>query len=223
MEGVVAATGMLISVKAHTIATATVSVPGSLGQQEIAFAFRGSDIRAANIDGPYQLVLEGELVHASAKPIKVAQTYRAQQFDLVTHKLEYDITQGEDFGVDLDGDRRYDELHITLKLKNIGSGEGWANAYLKDTENRFLSFYLLPVSIISPRETIELIFQGVDIHENQTNGPYSLELFWFAPITRSKLIPTSPYPPIKYESYGKVLQAWAYIPYATQPYSYTPI
>jgi hypothetical protein len=222
-EGVVATWGRLISTKVPTVTIASnfVSVPGFVGRQEITFTFQGSDIRKANLDGPYQFVVESKLIRSSDLPTQVTRIYNAQQFDLVTNRLEYDVAEGEDFGVDLDGDGRYDELHVKLKLKNIEASEAWADVYLRDAATHYVSHYLLPPGIISSERTLEFIFQGVDIHENQVNGPYSIDLMWFEPITQSNLIHANLYRPVSNERYGGVRQAWAYIPYTTQRYSYT--
>jgi PKD repeat protein len=91
-----------------------------------------------------------------------------------------------DYGVDLDGDGRYDQLVFEIQVKALQAGDYWIRGVLGGD-------YQVPVggSSIESRgqvhlseglHTVQLPFDGMDIYMSKADGPYILEALWMTDV-----------------------------------------
>jgi hypothetical protein len=84
-----------------------------------------------------------------------------------------------DYGVDLDGDGRYDQLVFQIQVNALQAGDYWIRGVLDGNVTGPLGGDGLAeaighVYLSQGLHTIELPFDGMDIYMSKANGPYSL-------------------------------------------------
>ena len=85
----------------------------------------------------------------------------------------------DDFGVDRDGDGRYDELIVKVEVTSSQAGDypigGWLQAgeiSIRSNDRR--------VHLNQGTQTVEIVFDGQIIGDNLVDGPYQVEALWIA-------------------------------------------
>jgi len=79
-----------------------------------------------------------------------------------------------DYGVDLDGDGRFDQLVFEIQVNVAQAGDYWIHGTLAgDFAEAFENVYLE-----QGRHTLALSFDGMNIYMSKVDGPYSLEGLW---------------------------------------------
>ncbi|MBN1878168.1 MAG: tandem-95 repeat protein [Anaerolineae bacterium] len=78
-----------------------------------------------------------------------------------------------DYGRDLDGDGRYDQLVFEVEVNVAQAGDYWVRGILSDFAST-----VGEVSLEAGHQIIYLHFDGMDIYMNKVDGPYVLQGLW---------------------------------------------
>ncbi|HDQ71540.1 MAG TPA: PKD domain-containing protein, partial [Chloroflexi bacterium] len=114
-----------------------------------------------------------------------------------------------DYGVDLDGDGRFDQLAFDIQVKVQQAGTYWIKGQLVGDVSEALG----EVDLEEGRHTITLPFDGMSIYMNKEDGPYILADLWvtdvdhpapddFAENTLDHVRPAYETFPYKYRAFG---------------------
>ena len=79
-----------------------------------------------------------------------------------------------DYGLDPDGDGRYDQLAFRIQVDVAQAGHYWFRGQLAGTRAEAVG----DATLDRGQHTIELPFSGRDIYMNKTDGPYTLQALW---------------------------------------------
>ena len=79
-----------------------------------------------------------------------------------------------DYGVDLDGDGRFDQLVIEIQVEVAQAGDYWIRGALAGNFGEVIG----SVHLEEGRHTVELPFDGMHIYMSEIDGPYVLEGLW---------------------------------------------
>jgi hypothetical protein len=83
-----------------------------------------------------------------------------------------------DYGLDLDGDGRFDQLVFEIEVNARQAGDYWIRGMLGGD----LAGAIGPVYLAEGPNTVALPFDGMDIYMSKVDGPYSLEALWITDV-----------------------------------------
>lgn len=110
-----------------------------------------------------------------------------------------------DYGSDLDGDSLYEELIIETEIDTSSQGRYRLFGILSDGDGRTIATSSQQISLTNGIQTVPIAFDGIQIFESVTDGPYSLSILRLAEDDLLLTIPVD-----------EVVNA-----YSTSAYSYT--
>jgi hypothetical protein len=91
-----------------------------------------------------------------------------------------------DYGVDEDGDGRYDRLVFEVNVNAQQAGDYWIQGLLGGDYSVPVGGSAIesigPISLAGGPQTVALSFDGKDLYLNQANGPYHLEGVWITDV-----------------------------------------
>ena len=79
-----------------------------------------------------------------------------------------------DYGVDLDGDGRFDELVLEIEANAAQAGDYWIRGALAGGTIEAMG----SIHLEEGKNTLELHFDGMDVYMSKTDGPYVLTDLW---------------------------------------------
>lgn len=147
-----------------------------VGQRTVPLIFDGRDIRASGKNGPYKLTnvvvsdaTEDLVPVDSGSNLYTTSTYQASRFEGALLSL----ASGSDTARDTNGNKRFDELTITLNLNVILPGTYSWNGRLVNAQGIEIG-WAVGQGYLSSQTPMKLAFEGKQIGVSRLNGPYYL-------------------------------------------------
>jgi hypothetical protein len=176
------------------IVTASDSPRLSAGHQTVRLLFDGRAINASGMDGPYTADLRLErmdepldsAVHATA-------AYAHASFESPFARF---APTHSDEGVDVDGDGRFESLAINATVAVETAGPYAFRAWAHDGNGTLRLIVDEEVHLVVGMQTVRFSFDGATINASGVDGPYTVDLWLFAPDLRHSdfdTLKTAPY------------------------------
>ena len=170
--------GTLTDSKGNSIESA-VQAALSSSNSSIQLSFDGTTLYQNGVDGPYQLsrITMAEIGDVSIMPVDeklgAYQTaaYKANEFQ---HTALAATGNGTSRGIDLNGNKLFDQLVIDFDVTSVGSGSYNWSGRLSDKNGTAIGLASNSGNLIAGVNTIELVFDGSSIGKHGVNGPYML-------------------------------------------------
>ena len=177
------------------------------GTQTVRFAFNGTEINRAAVDGPYSVELTmfpGDEPNIYARPLDetvvgpvpattgevtwsyTTRAYTASDFDAPVRPA-YFTGAHTDAGVDLNGDGLFDllslsaDVHVAVGGNYSVSGSLWWSAGPGYGPVVNLGYAYTGVSLAPGDTTVTLAFRGDTIRSANVDGPYNFSLMMYGP------------------------------------------
>ncbi|MHA1228629.1 MAG: hypothetical protein ACTSPV_18040 [Candidatus Hodarchaeales archaeon] len=165
----------------------------------LTLSFRGSPIKAASLDGQYDLWIDIILASMSESSLNLSKMYTTSQtYDHTTFESPSATMVGfSDHGIDTDRDRLLNEIDILVSLSVIKAGEYGVTVFLEKTNvfspdsQRFSGYWWGYLD--SGSSTIEVAVLTSAFCIEKINGPYNLTL--------AVLSEYPPYTPFPYQQF----------------------
>ncbi len=152
------------------------------GLTSLTFDFSGPEIRSLELDGPYSLEILARdvtsLEELGAVSLDGSITgFHHTDFDPLGASTQDIALTGvaDDFGVDTDGNGRFDELHMEIEVALAQSDLYEWSVRLVDAHNTEIGFVTAQGSFNAGVARVPLVFDGETIGNNGVPGPYFLK------------------------------------------------
>jgi hypothetical protein len=91
-----------------------------------------------------------------------------------------------DYGLDLDGDGRFDQLVFDIQVNARQAGNYWVRGllggdYVVPVGGQLIEA-VAPIYLSGGPQTVQLAFNGMEIYMSEANGPYTLEGVWITDV-----------------------------------------
>jgi hypothetical protein len=113
-----------------------------------------------------------------------------------------------DFGLDQNGDGRFDQLVVRFELNSSVAGAYQLGGWLRLGE-KVIRADVAQVALVPGLQTLEVTFAGQVIGDNQADGPYQVEALWLAPADQTVSELALPEEMTAYQTYTYDSQAYA--------------
>ncbi len=172
-------TGVLRGAGSSSVVYADSQLVAPAGPTTIRLEFPGPVINALGLDGPYtvRVVVRDPATLETLDAVDLAQAtgpYQAVDFDpFGSSGLPIVLTGvSNDFGVDTDGNGKYDLLHVDVEVALARTDFYSWSARLVDRDNTELGFYTGQATLPAGTTNIQFVFDGEAIGDNGVDGPY---------------------------------------------------
>ncbi|MBU1940931.1 MAG: fibronectin type III domain-containing protein, partial [Candidatus Thermoplasmatota archaeon] len=151
------------------------------GLESITFSFDGLKIYTKELDGPYKVSFisvakqhVGEIARITNVHTTTAYPYTCFEHPLGTEEDASLTGDYSSYAINLSGNSDYEYLvlNVTINVINPGLYDIYADLYSSDGETWVAGDANNSISLASGLQTIQLYFEGDDIYESQTDGPY---------------------------------------------------
>ncbi len=165
----------------------TVESKLSTSDSTVQLYFDGATLYQRGVDGPYKLTRvtmaedDGTAIMPVDEKLNAYQTtpYKASQFQ---HSGLAVTGNGTSKGIDLNGNKLFDQLVIDFDVTSAGSGSYNWSGLLSDKNGTAISLAANSGNLNAGTNTIELVFDGKAIGTHGVNGPYQLnDLLLYGP------------------------------------------
>ena len=164
------------------IVTASDSPRLSAGHQTVRLLFDGRAINASGIDGPYTADLRLERMD---EPIDSVEHSTAQYSHASFESpFAHFAPQHSDEGVDADGDGRFESLAIDATVTVETAGRYAFRAWAHDGNGTLRLIVDEGFDLALGTQTVRFTFDGATINASGVDGPYTVDLWLFAPDLR---------------------------------------
>lgn len=169
--------GELHAADGTLIGTASAQESLQTGTNSVTLNFDGRQIYQSHEDGPYTLSVmrtaqeldETPLIIDELQNFYTTSNYRATQFE---HDLIAVTGLANDHGVDTDGNKLFDSLHVELQTTVVAAGFYQWSARLEDASGNELGFSGGSGNLAAGSNNLPLEFDGSQIGKSGVNGPY---------------------------------------------------
>ncbi|MCP4659986.1 MAG: DUF11 domain-containing protein [bacterium] len=172
-------TGMLRGTGSEAAVYTDLQLTAAAGATTISIDFLGPVIHALELDGPYrvEVLVRDPATLADLDAVQLPQAtaaYEYTDFDpFGASNLPILLTgNSNDFGVDTDGNSRYDELRVEVEFALTNSDSYEWSARLVDVNNTEIGFYTDQSFLDAGVTGIVFVFDGEKIGNNGVDGPY---------------------------------------------------
>ncbi len=124
-----------------------------------------------------------------------------------------DITA--DYGKDLNGDGRFDELTIEFNVTSSMAGDYQLGGYIQVGENALRSS-TARIALEQGEQSVQITFDGQQIGDDALDGPYQVKALWVAKAGQSVII-IDPDKMLDYQEYAYSTQAYTADQFMIQP------
>lgn len=143
------------------------------GNQSLTLDFAGVAIYRAQLDGPYQIVVNmAQNDTTVASRVLTSQPYQYLQFEGL---IEFNGTLQAQ-GIDTNGNGKFEQLQVDIPVLARTTGSFHIRATLKDNSGDKSLVAAQDVLFDNNNLNLSLLFDGAAIHGLQMDGPYSLTL-----------------------------------------------
>jgi hypothetical protein len=151
-----------------------------LGQQSVVLLFDGAEINAHGVNGPYSLIYilarDDKGIVDSERKVYQTQFYNSSDFEKLEDSLLARVTGNfQDYGNDLNGNSRFDELVVNVEVVAKEPGNVVVDAKLRSPDGMYLGTSTNYINLPSSTPGwVKLAFDGKQIFASGKNGPYLL-------------------------------------------------
>jgi hypothetical protein len=168
----------LYSAGGRLIVSASQQQQMAVGAATVDVGLPGTAISAAQLDGPYRLVVSASDSQGNqlSRIEETTQSYHASDFDTDSFSGIY-----SDSGIDTNGDGLFDQLAINVGL-NVGTAGNYVVAgSLCDHSGNVIDSRLQPAALAAGAQSVTLNFLGTAIRQSGADGPYVLTNLTLSP------------------------------------------